>query len=224
VQWTPEFIATVSAKNVRGADTSVALWQASGKLVQQWKWERPRRIAFLPGKPLSLLVGGYKDDRQDESLWRVEVKTGAVAAAHPVKSSWFVLADEGVWVESGDDAQLLDLKTLEPLKTALLGGDRLLAVDGASLFAANGSKVRRRDERGKIVAEWSMPKIDGLAAHLAALEKGGADVGVRGDRASEVVDLRVSPRGDRIVVATGIALQVWTADGSPVLMASIGGR
>lgn len=63
---------------------------------------------------------------------------------------------------------------------------------------------------------------DGIEAHLSALKQAGVDVGVGRNGVTEVIDLRVSPRGDRVFVATEMALHIWTPDGTPILSASLG--
>jgi WD40 repeat protein len=124
IAWSDAGLLTVSGKSVQKADNSFAVWEPSGKLRGQWKWELPELAAFVPNEKDALFVSGYRDSRTQAVLTRFDTKQGKVTAEVPLESPFFAVTSSGVWVFDASKAQarLLGLEKLEVRATVALDG------------------------------------------------------------------------------------------------------
>lgn len=222
VAWSAAGILSVSAKTSKGADTTVALWEPSGALIRQWTWALPRQAAFVAD---ALLVLGCNETRDTEVLCRIDPTSGATLATCLVDDySWlkFAATLDAVWVRETSAIRRYDLSTLEPGAQIGVEEDENLHCGAANeLVTACQSRVRRRNGEGEVVAEWQVPEVAGAEEYLVGLRERGIDPEVRLAGMTEVKAVAVSSEG-RYVVAAGLALHVFEADGTPVTLASVG--
>lgn len=222
VAWSAPGILSVSAKTSKGADTTVALWEPAGALVRQWEWALPRQAAFVVD---ALIVLGCNESRDTEVLCRVDPTSGATLATRVVDDyTWlrFAATLDSVWVRETNAIQRYDLGTLERGAQIGVEEDETLHGGAANEFAtACRSRVRRRNAEGEVIAEWQVPEVVGAEEYLAGLRERGIDPEVRLAGMTEVRAVAISSEG-RYVVAAGLALHVFEADGTPVTLASVG--
>lgn len=214
-------VLTTSGISVLKRDNSFALWDASGALKGQWKWELPERAVFIAGEPNAIFVSGYRDSRTQAVLCRFDLKRGAVIAEQAIASSFFVCTKKGIWVfdDETSEARLLDLTTLAPKATISLEGARLHAADEKSLYTSSGDEVQRRDFKGAVIASWNLPALEGAESVIGAIQS-STYRSVRPSDLHEVHDACVAADGS-LVVATALTVQRWSKDGKPLAMPQV---
>ena len=220
IAWSDAGLLTVSGKSVQKADNSFAVWEPSGKLRGQWKWELPELAAFVPNEKDALFVSGYRDSRTQAVLTRFDTKQGKVTAEVPLESPFFAVTSSGVWVFDASKAQarLLGLEKLEVRATVALDGAVLHAADERGILTSTRAEVQRRDAKGKVLSSWTLPIPDGAEALLEGRSRGNFTRVIPKDL-SAVRDAWVV--GDRVILSTMLSLSIWSLDGKPILLPEI---
>ena len=222
IAWTVDGIVTASGKQVKGADHSVAVWSPAGEERARFdSWRGPDRAAFVPGDPKAVIVCGRYQERW--AVGRVDLASGETVAVREVEGygNGFAVTPKGVWLTmSKGSVDRLDLETLTTIQRIEIGADRAYTGDAGSVITGSEKTavVRRFGLDGTLLATWTVPPLELREGYEAALLAAGKEPYLGRFEGTELRAVAIAPAGDRIAIAVGLAISVWTPDGTPLRM------
>lgn len=222
LEWTTDFLLSLSSVNVQGADRSVAFWNSADgtfPLLKRWKWDLPTGFAvsadalFIAGR-----VGAYGTPFEIKRFDRLgEQETARTEFEEP--PPLFAATRSAVWLSTHDHRLVkLDANTLHSLELPKLEG-RVVGLTDGSIFTADAMTIRRYDENGALLTTFELPEIPGGDAYAAELKAAA------GPRNYDLFDLRfvsqARVQAGCVVLATSLSMYVFLLDGKPVLLPSL---
>lgn len=220
LEWTTDFLLSLSSVNVKGADCSVGFWNsADGTLLKRWKWGLPTGVVmstdalFVAGR-----VGEYGTPFEIKRFDRLSDRETA-RAEFEEPPPLLAATRSALWHSTHDQRLVkLDSNTLKPVESPKLEG-RVVGITDGSIFTADGLTIRRYDENGSLLTTFDLPEVAGGEAYVAEVKAAA------GPRNYDLFDLRfvfaARVQGNRVVLATSLSMYVYSLDGKPLLVPAL---